>query len=363
MDQIRISDVNATMAAKRSFESILEKIQASNLNFQLKLSPFSANISLKKSLIRDKHGNFLLPPSSTLLEPDHNHDDKQLLEEQNSFLVSENVRQNQEIQGLKAACKSYSETVEILDKKTANIEASALKSFEDRKTEEAALRKSLKTLNLDNEGYRKDLQTKNKYIKEKEKEVYKLEQKCENLASNLKNSKSENNNVKSKNLKLLKKQKQAKSKSSRSVSTNTIPLDMSGTSSRDSVGSGTITSYTSSLPSTQDSSSSLFSTRRTTKAALSPTSSSTSMISNISSKSINTTTSQDIVAPSKCSLVSQLEESNNNSIAATKIEDNLEHSDIESKEEAKTFLTVEGVSAIIEKAMKKQRADIKVLAY
>ena len=89
------------------------------------------------------------------------------------------------------------------------------------------------------------------------------------------------------------------------------------------------------------------------------------MISNISSKSINTTTSQDSVAPSKCSLVSQLEESNNNVIAATKIEDNMENSDIESKEiedypeEAQTFLTFQGVSAIIEKAMKKQ---IKILA-
>ena len=44
------------MVATRTFENILHQIQSSNLNFQLQLSPFAANISLKKSLVRDKTG-------------------------------------------------------------------------------------------------------------------------------------------------------------------------------------------------------------------------------------------------------------------------------------------------------------------
>ena len=160
MFQNRISDLNPTMAAKKSFESILETIQASNLNFQLRLSPFSATISLKKSLIRDKSGNQLLPPSPNLLQADQKQENQLLLEEQNNFLLSENIRLNKQIQECQASGKSHSETVQTLEKKIAKIEASALKSFEERKSEEAALKKSLKAQNREIEGFRKDLQVK-----------------------------------------------------------------------------------------------------------------------------------------------------------------------------------------------------------
>ena len=52
------------MAANRIFDNILEQIQSSNLNFHLQGSPFSEVISLKKSLVKDRSGNFLLPPTS-----------------------------------------------------------------------------------------------------------------------------------------------------------------------------------------------------------------------------------------------------------------------------------------------------------
>jgi len=44
------------MEASTSFQNILAKIQASNLNFKLELSPFSAVIWLKKSFVKDKIG-------------------------------------------------------------------------------------------------------------------------------------------------------------------------------------------------------------------------------------------------------------------------------------------------------------------
>ena len=50
------------MVASRTFNNILPRIQSSNLNFQLQISPFSANIYLKKTLIRDQYGAPLPPP-------------------------------------------------------------------------------------------------------------------------------------------------------------------------------------------------------------------------------------------------------------------------------------------------------------
>ena len=45
------------------FNEILNQIQHSGLNFQLQLSPFGAVISLKKSLVKDKKGDFIIPSS------------------------------------------------------------------------------------------------------------------------------------------------------------------------------------------------------------------------------------------------------------------------------------------------------------
>ena len=50
------------MAATKAFDKILDDVKSSNLNFCLQLSPFSATISLKKTLVKDKAGLFLYPP-------------------------------------------------------------------------------------------------------------------------------------------------------------------------------------------------------------------------------------------------------------------------------------------------------------
>ena len=51
--------------ASIAFDRILQEIQTSNLNFQLQVSPFSAQISLKKSLVKDRNGSCRLPPSES----------------------------------------------------------------------------------------------------------------------------------------------------------------------------------------------------------------------------------------------------------------------------------------------------------
>ena len=51
------SDRNPTMIALRTFNNILQQIQSLNLNFRLNVSPFGADISLKKSAVKDLTGN------------------------------------------------------------------------------------------------------------------------------------------------------------------------------------------------------------------------------------------------------------------------------------------------------------------
>ena len=62
MDEFINSDSNdSKMIATQTFNNILDGIQRSNLNFQLQVSPFSAFIKLKKTLVKDKCGSFLQP--------------------------------------------------------------------------------------------------------------------------------------------------------------------------------------------------------------------------------------------------------------------------------------------------------------
>ena len=69
------SDYDSTMAAALKFDAILTTVQSSNLNFHVEISPFSAKIHLKKSLIVNKFRIPQIPPPPTSL----------LLEQQKSY--------------------------------------------------------------------------------------------------------------------------------------------------------------------------------------------------------------------------------------------------------------------------------------
>ena len=56
------------MTAKQAFESILNQVQSSCLNFKIELSPFSAVIYLRKSFIKDQNGVTVLPPAEIATE-------------------------------------------------------------------------------------------------------------------------------------------------------------------------------------------------------------------------------------------------------------------------------------------------------
>ena len=71
MDEFTDSDCNLTMLATKSFDHILDLIKTSCLNYQIQISPFSAFISLKKSLIRDKSGKPHLPTKLRNISSEH----------------------------------------------------------------------------------------------------------------------------------------------------------------------------------------------------------------------------------------------------------------------------------------------------
>ena len=112
MQEITDSDyMSSAMLASNVFQEILDHIQSSNLNFQLQVSPFSAQISLRKSLIRDKTGK-MLPPGS------QRHDDLKKLVNQNDKLQNELsiLRTNHEVlvDNFTKACQ----TIETLKNQT-----------------------------------------------------------------------------------------------------------------------------------------------------------------------------------------------------------------------------------------------------
>ena len=83
MQEITDSDnMSSAMLASNMFQEILDLIQSSNLNFQLQVSPFAAQISLRKSLVRDKAGK-VLPPGI------QRHDDLKKLVNKNDKLQNE----------------------------------------------------------------------------------------------------------------------------------------------------------------------------------------------------------------------------------------------------------------------------------
>jgi hypothetical protein len=55
----------STMCLNQVFESLLNSVKSSNLNFHIQQTPFSAVISIKKSTVKDKFGSNLQPPPSS----------------------------------------------------------------------------------------------------------------------------------------------------------------------------------------------------------------------------------------------------------------------------------------------------------
>ena len=113
------SDKKSTMLASKIFQQILDQVQSSNLNFQLLVSPFSAQISLKKSFITDKSGNLLLPQTNVQTQSyesfNKSHNSIENLINQNKKLQKELLNLQRNHEGAVNDLSKASETIEALE--------------------------------------------------------------------------------------------------------------------------------------------------------------------------------------------------------------------------------------------------------
>ena len=167
------------MEASQQFNDILDAVMGSQLNFQLQLSPFSAMISIKKSLAKNKSGHTLRQKVRLTSSQARDREDvnkiKNLLA-QNERLAEQNSR--------------LTETVAVLESKVTKAEASAIKVFENHKVEVDILKKQVKFLNSEADTYKKEIQCLKKCIRDKDKELFKSESKSENLECSVKRLKT-----------------------------------------------------------------------------------------------------------------------------------------------------------------------------
>ena len=197
------SDKTLTMMAYQKFNSILQEIQSSHLNFQLQLSPFSALISLKKSFVREKDGSVSFPL----------HLGDKVSEAEISDYKGRNEKLVMELDTLRCKyedvfddCASKTEelcatknSIVVLENKIVKAESDAHRLFEENKSQLNILKNKIKVQNSEIEGHIKEANRLKKHIKEKEKETFKFQSKNENLESNIFRLKTEVSNLRNEN--------------------------------------------------------------------------------------------------------------------------------------------------------------------
>ena len=181
------------MNANDAAAMIVSTVQKSNLNFYIQESPFSLNINLRKSFIKNKNGGTILPHSSFM---QHNNEVNKAseklkvekLELENSILSAK----------LQEACDALHENGILLEKAKQENKKSL---FETNKTsdvvdklqkENLALKRKNDDLEKDNEKLLTDLKATTRDVMAKNKEIIRLENKNNNLEEEMKTIKEEN---------------------------------------------------------------------------------------------------------------------------------------------------------------------------
>ena len=166
-------DANTTMMAAEIFENIIFQIQNSHLNFKLNSSLFAANISLKKSLVKNKSGIPLLPRANAVS------DNIEFLIEKNHQLENELVCVKNEFSSKvnecgSAVCEELEKSCELV-KKLQIVNADLVKEneiFKNKIVDQETEIKDLENSNKIHKGVSEELnkkisELKTKFSKEK----------------------------------------------------------------------------------------------------------------------------------------------------------------------------------------------------
>ena len=140
-------------------------------------------------------------------------------EEQDEVTTNMGGDQNEIVNNLEQNNRSLCESNKLLENKLAMAEASAYKAFKEKADEIAILKNNMKTNKSEMDALRRDLNQEKKMMKEKEKEVLRLGQKCDNLLDNAKKLKCDI----AENKKLLKENRKS-DKSKKKVIATTEPV-------------------------------------------------------------------------------------------------------------------------------------------
>ena len=140
MNKFKTSDFNPTMVASRTFDSILQQIQSSNLNFQLQISPFAANISLKRSPVKDRTGTPILQPKLPSQSPSET-------VAEIAVLASKNIQLEKDLNSLGLVHEGAIEDCEAAYNKIRLLESNPIVKTEDNKKQKMELSKKDELLN------------------------------------------------------------------------------------------------------------------------------------------------------------------------------------------------------------------------
>ena len=213
------------MEAPFIFDNLIQQIVASNLNFRLERSPFSAVIQLKRSLIKDSDGNEIKPrPQTTEAE-------MRTIEVENGALLAKLAMSKKEVDDLRIDLGQMKADRDTSDRKKSELEAKIKQCYkvtETKSDEINLLKKSIKSLSDESAIVKCDLGACRKALKEKDKEISRLESKQNNLDNSnkklkddLKDLKKEKTNLEKESRKLKTSAANSSAKKSLSVSTNT----------------------------------------------------------------------------------------------------------------------------------------------
>jgi hypothetical protein len=121
MDQFQTVNSDPTMIATRTFEDILSQLKSSNLNFHLQQSPFAAQISLKKSLVRDKAGVPLPPPKTPTFLLQQTESDMATITRRNLYLEKKVESLNNDLENSALDCENAYAAKSKLEKHLSEI--------------------------------------------------------------------------------------------------------------------------------------------------------------------------------------------------------------------------------------------------
>ena len=118
------------MAAKEIFNTVIQSVKDSNLNFTMNLTPFSAHITIKSSFIK----SFSPPPTPSHLKP----------VAEDYLLIDENQELIEEIKKLQERSLAFADTIQILEDKLSKSEDCARKYVAERNEETTTLKLAMK---------------------------------------------------------------------------------------------------------------------------------------------------------------------------------------------------------------------------